>query len=607
MINTAIILAAGCGTRLRPHLASHLPKGALPLQDTPIIETSIQTLLANGITTIYIGTGHGSDWYDALSNQYPGIHCIKNPDFATSGSMHTLAAIIPYINGPILLLESDLIYEKRAISYLYDYPEPNSILATPYYGYGDEVFITVNPQDYLVSMSKKADGDPQLQHVLSGISKCSLDLLHRMATCYQTHATRMVDYETILTESSQHIPIRILNNPEIHVMEVDTPDHYNRALSLYPDIKVRNRCHHHERRYLLNPGPATLSKAVQYAQIVPDICPRETEFTGVVSEIKQHLQTIASHQSDEVTVTLFSGSGTASVESMLSSVIRDTDHVLIINQGAYGERMIQIATIHGLPHTVFSPPPFTAIPYTALDNLLSQGRFTHLALVHHETTTGLLNDLGPISALAQHYQLIVCLDAMSSFGAAPLDMMTDTVHFCAASSNKNIQGTAGIGMVISQKAALAALANGPKRSLYLDLYSNAHYQIHQFQFTPPVHTLYALREALRELMTEGVSNRYARYQNAWQQLHTHMTTLGFDSIVDSQVHGGLITAYRVPPNSRFSFEDFHDYLYRRHITIYPGKLREHATFRMATIGDLTPTDITHICNEITTYFQKNPL
>jgi 2-aminoethylphosphonate-pyruvate transaminase len=271
--------------------------------------------------------------------------------------------------------------------------------------------------------------------------------------------------------------------------------------------------------------------------------------------------------------------------------------------------MLDIARIYNLNVTEFKPNPLAAIPIEDLEDIIKKETITHLALIHHETSTGLLNDLSPIASLVKKHKLVCCVDAMSSFGAVPLDMHTDAIDFCAASSNKNIQGTAGLSFVISKKTSLAAIQTNTKRTLYLDLASQTHYSNthNQFQFTPPVQTLYALREALLDLHREGVSNRYKRYQLLWTQLHGCFTTLGFKHIIDTSSHGKLITAYVVDETMTFSFDHFHDFLYRNHITIYPGKMGNVSTFRIANIGALSLIDITHVCDIIDHYFKTFPL
>ena len=609
MLRHAIILAAGCGSRLRPYLADELPKGAVSIQGTPILERSIQQLIHMGIDHIFIGTGHGASWIEALAKRYPQVTCIPNHEFSRSGSMHTLSLIIPRVQQDALLLESDLLYDARCLRFLMDCPDPNAILATPFYNYGDEVFIDVNDNNALTAMSKIPQKNREDWQVLSGISKCSVELLRAMHTTYTQQPSQQVDYEDMLVAVGKRMPIYVHCNPSVHAMEIDTHDHYKIAKELWPAIQQHDATRHHERTILLNPGPATLSDRVKMAQIVPDICPREVEFNGVVTDIKSMIAGVAASDPSAVEVTLFSGSGTASVESMLGSVVKDTDHLLVINQGPYGQRMLDIARTYKLVVTEYKPDPLSAIPMDDLDAVLANGNMTHLALVHHETSTGLLNDLRPISRLVKTHGLVCCLDAMSAFGAVPLDMTDMAIDFCAASSNKNIQGTAGISFVVSRKDSLAAIQNNPKRTVYLDLvnqtnYSNNH---QQFQFTPPVQTVYALRDALQELLDEGVAERYQRYKGLWQQLNACFTAHGFTFVVDEGTHGQLITAYVIDDAMVFSFDHFHDYLFRKRITIYPGKVGALATFRVANIGALTPQDIGIVCQEIHGYFKRFPL
>ncbi|MEK9728266.1 MAG: 2-aminoethylphosphonate--pyruvate transaminase, partial [Candidatus Margulisiibacteriota bacterium] len=474
---------------------------------------------------------------------------------------------------------------------------------------GDEVNIDVDLNEQLKSMSKDRPHNLKNAHILSGITKCSLSLLNQMNAIYSDQNSAQVDYEDMLSSAAESTRIISIVNPDIHVMEIDTIDHLAIAKTILPEIKQHNLINHHERKYLLNPGPATISDRVKLAQVIPDICPREMEFNGVVSEIKGAIESMASSKAEDVTAVLFSGSGTASVESMISSTVHGHDHLLIVNQGAYGERMVQIAKVHQLPFTEYKPDPLIKLNLDELDKMIDQNGITHLALVHHETTTGLLNNLNDISVIIKKYNLTFCLDAMSSFGAVTIDMAKHHIHFCAASSNKNIQGTAGIGFVISDRAALNKIKTAPKRTVYLDLYNQYHYSHanHQFQFTPPVQTIYALREALRELIQEGIDKRYHRYQTLWKQLHSCMDRHGFSHLISPEDHGYLITAYLVPDDSSFSFNHFHDYLYRHHITVYPGKIGALNTFRMATIGSLRSVDMDLICEKISAYFKTHPL
>lgn len=206
-----------------------------------------------------------------------------------------------------------------------------------------------------------------------------------------------------------------------------------------------------KRMILLNPGPATTTNSVKLAQIVPDICPREAEFGQLLENISTELTRLVADPRHYTTV-LFGGSGTAAVESMISS-IPDHDKMVIINNGAYGKRMCEIAKTYGLNYSEFASPPCEAIDLNALEKFIkaSSQPVSYLAVVHHETTTGLLNDIRAIGELCKRYRIDMIVDAMSSFAAIPIDMEKMNISFLASSSNKNLQGMAGVSFVIAEK------------------------------------------------------------------------------------------------------------------------------------------------------------
>jgi aspartate aminotransferase-like enzyme len=195
-----------------------------------------------------------------------------------------------------------------------------------------------------------------------------------------------------------------------------------------------------KRNVLLNPGPATTTDTVKYAQVVPDICPREDEFGQLMEYVCAELTRIVAN-CDRYAAVLFGGSGTAAVESILSSVVNE-DAIVIVNNGAYGKRMCEIAAAYGLNYLEFLSPPDEAIDLFALENVLirSPQTVTHLAVVHHETTTGLLNDIRSIGKLCRLHNVNLIVDAISSYGAIPIDMEIMNIGYLAASSNKNLQG-----------------------------------------------------------------------------------------------------------------------------------------------------------------------
>lgn len=361
------------------------------------------------------------------------------------------------------------------------------------------------------------------------------------------------------------------------------------------------------RQILLNPGPATTTDRVKYAQIVPDICPREALFGSLMQSISTDLTQFVGDPEAYTTV-LLGGSGTAAVESILSSVVRNG--VLIINNGAYGQRMIDICEVYQIPYQAYESSPIAPIDMTLLSQFLDQHcskeSYSHLAIVHNETTSGLLNDIKSVSRLCQKHNLEMIVDAMSSYAAIPIDMAQDGIHYLAASSNKNLQGMAGVSFVIANQKALLATQDIPPRSYYLDLYSqyDTFFKTQQSRFTPPVQTLFALKEAITELKEEGLENRYARYTQSWKTLIKGLSSLGLSTYVPKEHHSRIITAIKEPTSPNYSFDEMCAFFYSHGVTIYPGKISQLPTFRIANIGDINADDIRLFLTLLETYLEQ---
>jgi 2-aminoethylphosphonate aminotransferase len=361
-----------------------------------------------------------------------------------------------------------------------------------------------------------------------------------------------------------------------------------------------------KRNILLNPGPATTTDSVKYAQVVPDICPRETEFADLMEYVSTELTRLVADTQHYTTI-LFGGSGTAAVESIISSVV-DDDVVVIINNGVYGKRMCEIAEAYGLNFLEFNSPADDGIDLIALEKRIQNfpRKISHLAVVHHETTTGLLNDIESIGAICKKYQIDMIVDTMSSFAAIPIEMNKMNISFMAASSNKNLQGMAGVAFVIAHKSKLECMRDKIPRNYYLNL--NAQYKFfsetRQMRFTPPVQTLYALKRAIDELKQEGVKERYERYSKSWETLIKGITRLGLKHIVSEKHHSKILTSILEPDCNGFDFYAMHDYFYSRGFTIYPGKLEVFKTFRIANIGDITYKDIEAFLEFLESYIRS---
>lgn len=361
-----------------------------------------------------------------------------------------------------------------------------------------------------------------------------------------------------------------------------------------------------KRNILLNPGPATTTDTVKMAQVVPDICPREQEFGDLMEFCATEITRFVGDPDHYATV-LFGGSGTATVEAILSSVVPENGRILIIDNGAYGRRMCQITEIHKIDTAVFRSSSIEPIDLDRLERVLAQEKgLTHLAMIHHETTTGLLNDIGAVGALCKKYGLCFIVDSMSGFAAIPVDMAAMYIDFLAASSNKNIQGMAGIGFAICRKTALEATASIPPRTLYLNLYAQYAYfeKTRQTRFTPPVQTFYALKQAIVETREETVEKRYARYSASWETLIAGLDRLGLGYLIDKPYHSKIITSIVEPDIPSYDFEKMHDYFYVRGFTIYPGKVNDYNTFRISNIGQIDAQDMEAFLKVLEAYLEQ---
>lgn len=348
-----------------------------------------------------------------------------------------------------------------------------------------------------------------------------------------------------------------------------------------------------KRNILLNPGPATTTDTVKMSQVVPDICHREKEFRKLLQSICDDLTKIAGGDEDYTTV-LFAGSGTASQDSVVNSVVAPEKKILIINNGAYGERMVKIAKIYSIPYVELASEWDSLPDLKKLEEELKKDdQIGYVAIVHHETTTGLLNPVKEIGDIANKYNCIFIVDTISSFAGIPFDIKDYQIDFMMSTSNKCIQGMAGVCFVICKKDELEKTKDYPKKSFYLNLYNQYNYfkEKQQLPFTPPVQVFYALRQAIDEFLEEGAEKRHKRYLKSWKTLVKGMENLGFKRLLKDEVESHILTTFLEPNDINYNFDKMHDLLYERGFTIYPGKIGKKNTFRLANLGSIDYKDI----------------
>ncbi len=341
--------------------------------------------------------------------------------------------------------------------------------------------------------------------------------------------------------------------------------------------------------WLLTPGPLSTSATVK-AAMLHDRGSRDRAFLELDARVRTRLVELAGAAETHVCVPI-QGSGTFAVEAMLGTLVPRDGRLLVLVNGAYGERMVRIARYHGRAVETLEWPEDRPVDPARLEARLAvEPRPTHLAVVHCETTSGVLNPLVELARVAQRHELPLLVDAMSSFGALPIDARTTPFLALAASANKCLEGVPGVAFVLVRKDALkAAAGNAPALSLDLADQQAAYERTGQWRFTPPTHVLAALDRALVEHAAEGgVAVRGRRYAENARILIEGMRALGFEPLVPAEVQAPIIVTFAMPADPRFHFETFYALLRERGYVIYPGKLTKAPSFRMGCIGRIGP-------------------
>lgn len=607
-IREAVILAAGMGSRIQNFWAEK-PKGLLKIGKKTLIEESIERLVGSGISHIILVTGYQHALYEELLADVPCVTLVYNQHYQTRGSMYSLFLARDFVHGDFLLLESDLIYETQCLTLLLASPHKNCLLLSGIRNIDDEVHVCGFEQ-HMNNLSKNPQEIKNPVGVFVGISKFSIGFFNELSTLAESRFKNMpkYEYEDCLVNASKHSPIHFLCKENLLWMEIDDRNHFHIAQQKYPLICQSDidtpLFKNVSRKTLLNPGPATTTDTVKMALVTEDICPREDAFGHLLSDIQTRLKDVI-HGGEAHETILFASSGTGAVEACLSSVIPEGKCVLVLNNGAYGKRMVQICDGFGIKHIDWQLPWNAAYDLDALETLIQKhtDALSHIAMVHHETTSGILNPLDEVSRLAAKYDKELIVDAMSSFAGTLIDVRKCPIHYLISSANKCLQGMAGMSFVICERTSLLKTSSFKRRNFYFNLYDNFLFfsKTKQMRFTPPVQVIYALHQALNELFLETVNGRSQRYLQLSKVMKKGLADLGFRFLIEEENHSPILISVLEPRDPRFDFSEMHDHLYSLGFTIYPGKIDTFKTFRLANIGAICEQDIQHFLDALSTY------
>ena len=348
---------------------------------------------------------------------------------------------------------------------------------------------------------------------------------------------------------------------------------------------------------ILSPGPANISERVRRALTRPDIGHRESEFSTLLGDTKSLLLEICGVPQGHACAVL-SGSGTTGIEATITSLCDVTSGVLILSNGVYGERAAQIAQVYGVPHTLENFEWTLPLPLDQVEALLGTTPHEAVYLIHHETTTGVLNPLREVAGIARRHHKWVLVDAVSSVAGEELDMSGWGVDLIVGSANKCIRGVPGVSFVVLSDDLLEAISKRRQVAFSTDLVSTLNKEdAGETPFTPPIQTIYALREALLELTEDGVQNRIAGYRSIARTLRDGLSSLELTLLVLREHLSNTMTSVMLPEG--LSYPTLHDHLKDLGYVIYKsqGNL-DKTTFRLGTVGLITQDDIHSFLNAL---------
>ena len=355
---------------------------------------------------------------------------------------------------------------------------------------------------------------------------------------------------------------------------------------------------------LLTPGPLSTTRTVREA-MMHEFSTWDVDYNRIVQSIRERLVGLATCDSVNLgayTATLMPGSGTFVVESVVGSVIPPDGRLLVLNNGAYGERITTISRMLGLDTVELCQAEIESTDLGKVEQMLANDPgITHVAMVHCETTTGMLNPVEAVGEIVRRHGRVFILDAMSSFGGIPMSMESTGAHYLISSANKCIQGVPGFGFVVADRATLGG-TEGWARSHSLDLldqWREMEANGGKWRFTSPTHVVSAFSQALDELETEGgIDARHTRYIANQKTMVKGMRDIGFRTLIEDEVQSPIITSFYYPDSAGFDFQKLYDALKSRGFVIYPGKVSHAQCFRIGSIGDVHPSDMIKLIGHV---------
>jgi 2-aminoethylphosphonate-pyruvate transaminase len=593
-----VILAAGVGRSLYP-LTRDKSKSLLEVNGITLLERLLIQTIRLGATPVVVVGYKKPGVLDTVRRVQDSlsipIDIIENPYYEGTNTLYSLWLARHACRGSdFLVADGDLICDDTIIEAIISDPR-NAVLAIDRARVmGDEeVKVVCDDDGRLTKIGKDLTPSSAIGEFI-GIAKYSHAVgvkLFAIVGQIVSEGDQAAYYEEAISRLAQDCVVHSVDVAGRPWMEIDVIGDYVEALRMFGDsdkVEALSAMPAIRHQLLFCPGPVLVSSRVKRALVAHEIGHREVEFSELLNRVRLKLGKVFGIRNfHRYTTVVLTGSGSAANEALLGSagVAR---RLLIVSNGEFGERLIRIATHLGLE---FQPCTFRwgeAFNLSHIDQALTGASIDAIVWVHHETSTGMLNPLGELTALARSHHAETYVDAVSSVGGVPIDIETLGITFCTGSANKAIGSVPGLAFICGRREAFHALSARHSRSLYLDLYNHFHYNdhLHQTPNTPAVNLYFGLEAALDELLEMGLAKRFSHYRDLANRLRAGLRRLGLTPFIPEAAMSPLVTTVRLP--SGFDPEDFHERVKNAGYIIYAGKgILRDKVFQIANMGELT--------------------
>ncbi|MCX7569867.1 aminotransferase class V-fold PLP-dependent enzyme [Tumebacillus sp. DT12] len=564
----AVLLTAGDGGRLAP-ITQTLPKALLPIGPETILARQIRQLVTAGVTEIVVVIGYEGEAireHVAASNWPIKIHFVENRQFMTTSTAFSAALAEKFVAGDdFYLLDGDVIAED-ALMHRIGQSQGNVLFYEAKSIMSPEEMKVAEAADGKVFLNKKIESGRALGEFI-GVARISAEASRAFFAALKEQEDGY--YEVAINAMAGEHPFVLEAVAENSWIEVDFVTDYLQAIRLFTEKREPVSPIISE-QVLLCPGPVMVSHKVKSALLHADIGHRETEFIEILTRCRAKLNKAFGVKGGDYTNVIITGSGTSANEALLSSY-GPGRKLLVLSNGEFGNRLSDLARCHGLDFTVLEFGWGHAIDLARVEQEIATGGFDALMMVHHETSTGMLNPIEEIGALLARYEVDFLVDAVSSLGAEALSVEEAQITFCTSSANKALASLPGLSFVCGKREAFQALKGRPARTRYLDLYR--HYDFEELYYqtpnTPAVSLFYALETALDELLADTLEMRMARYGYLASLVRNRLKKLGMSTVIEEEQMSRVLTTAYYPEG--IDIEAFHDFVKEHNFVIYRGK------------------------------------